>query len=74
LGYSARQNGLDPTLQLRQLVTLAKLGLITEVLDLVPDNLQGVNIKQIFSSHLQYIKITSGGQDNQRQAFQPSSS
>jgi hypothetical protein len=42
LGYVAHQSSLDPSRQLRQLVTLVKRGLSASVVDLVPGNLQGV--------------------------------
>ncbi len=41
LGYIAHQSSLDPSRQLRQLVTLVRPGLKTVVVDLVPGNLQG---------------------------------
>jgi exonuclease III len=44
LGYIAHQSSLDPSRQLRQLVTLVRPGLRTVVVDLVPGNLQGVTV------------------------------
>ncbi len=46
LGYIAHQSSLDPSRQLRQLVTLVKPGLKAVVVDLVPGNLQGVTVGQ----------------------------
>jgi exonuclease III len=46
LGYIAHQSSLDPSRQLRQLVTLVKPGFNVVVTDLVPGNLQGVTVGQ----------------------------
>jgi hypothetical protein len=42
LGFVAHQLPLDPSRQLRQLVTWVRRGLVALVTDLVPGNLQGV--------------------------------
>ncbi len=46
LGYIAHQSSLDPSRQLRQLVTLVRPGLKAIVVDLVPGNLHGVTVGQ----------------------------
>jgi endonuclease/exonuclease/phosphatase family metal-dependent hydrolase len=52
LGFVAHQSALDPTRQLRQLVTLVKLGLQAEVSDLVSGNLQGVRLGALSFLHV----------------------
>ncbi len=52
LGYTAHQSALDPTRQLRQLVTLVKSGLKAVVTNLLPGNLQGVRLGSLSFLHM----------------------
>jgi hypothetical protein len=52
LGYVAHQSSLDPTRQLRQLVTWVKRGLVASASDLIPGNLQGVKVGDHYFLHV----------------------
>ncbi len=52
LGYVAHQSSLDPTRPLRQLVTWVKRGLVASVSDLIPGNLQGVKVGDLYFLHV----------------------